>query len=436
MSRPGRREDARWSHAARVAAAATALVGVVAVLLALVANAMILDRLTTSVDAHLSSQLAAATAGGVVDPVAVSGQSADLDDAPVLFWRVTPSGRVRALTAGAPALPAGARVAGPVTVDVPGGLFRFVSAPLAGGRLVAGESVLKLRQARDDLLIAEGLLGALLLVVTFAGSFVIGLRASAPIEQIRRRQAAFTADASHELRTPLAVIQAEVDLALTRRRDPEEYEDSLRRVAAESGRLRSIVDDLLWLARADELPPAPAGGSVDVAAVAASCAGRFEALAAARGSILRLTVPSAGGVVDADEESVDRLVTVLLDNALRYAGPGATVDLSVTHRGGRVVLTVDDSGPGIPEDQWALVLDRFHRADHRPGGTGLGLAIADTVVRRTGGTWEIGRSPDGGARMAVTWPTGSAPARSGERADAEVGTGSGIGTGGRSGHPS
>jgi len=68
-----------------------------------------------------------------------------------------------------------------------------------------------------------------------------------------------------------------------------------------------------------------------------------------------------------------------------------------------VVLTVDDSGPGIPEDHRDLVFDRFHRADDTPGGTGLGLAIADVVVRNSGGTWSVGTAPAGGARMEVSW---------------------------------
>jgi two-component system OmpR family sensor kinase len=107
--------------------------------------------------------------------------------------------------------------------------------------------------------------------------------------------------------------------------------------------------------------------------------------------------------IRADADSIDRLASVLLDNACRYAGRGARVDLAVAHGGGQVTLSVEDSGPGIPEAERQLVLDRFHRADDRPGGTGLGLAIADAVVRSTGGSWSIGRSPLGGARMAVSW---------------------------------
>ena len=112
-----------------------------------------------------------------------------------------------------------------------------------------------------------------------------------------------------------------------------------------------------------------------------------------------------------DAESLDRLVSVLVDNACKYAGPGGRVEVTTAASGGRVRLIVDDSGPGIPEDHRDLVFDRFHRAEAGPGGTGLGLAIADAVVRATEGTWTVSTSPLGGARFEVTWrqdPRGAA----------------------------
>ncbi len=306
-----------------------------------------------------------------------------------------------------------------MTLATGGSTFRYASAPSNGGWLVAGESVIRVGQVRGDLILVEVLLGALLLLVTFTGSFVVGLRASAPIEQIRRRQAEFTADASHELRTPLSVIEAEVDLALSRDRSRTSYQATLRRIASESGRLRTIVEDLLWLARTDAGAGEPVtSGPVDVAAVASACASRFAAVADS--AAIRLTVhacPEQTAVIRADGESIDRLVSVLLDNACRYAGPGGGVAVAVTGSGARVVLTVDDSGPGIPEDQRELVFDRFHRVDQTPGGTGLGLAIADAVVRASSGSWSLGTSPLGGARFEVSWrhaaavdPAGDAPA--------------------------
>jgi len=259
-------------------------------------------------------------------------------------------------------------------------------------------------------------LGALLLLVTFTGSFVVGLRASAPIEQIRRRQAEFTADASHELRTPLSVIEAEVDLALARQRTTTEYEDALTRIGSESGRLRAIVEDLLWLARADGAAPDPGRlDVVDVATVAADTTARFAAVARSGSfTISTRTGPTGSALVRAAPDGVDRLVAVLVDNACKYAGAGGAVDVTVATSGGRVVLTVDDSGPGIPEPERALVFDRFHRADTAPGGTGLGLAIADAVVRSSSGTWAVGTSPRGGARFQVTWRQAGGSGRTAE----------------------
>lgn len=403
MKRPG----SRWAHAARVALGATAVVAVMAVVVALVTNLVIVHQLDREVDARLAGQLEQAASGGST-PLAVTpggDRDGDLDDAPTFLWRVDPSGTVIALTVGAPSLPHHDWSDGTTTLTADGSTFRFASVRSGGGWLVAGESIVKIGQVRGDLILVEAALGALLLAVTFTGSFIVGLRASAPIEQVRRRQAEFTADASHELRTPLSVIEAEVELALSRDRDPASYRATLERVGSESGRLRSIVDDLLWLARHDaDAPTSVADRVTDVRAVAQQCAERFDAVAAA-GSIalIRPVEHGPAAPVTVERDAVDRLVSVLLDNACRYAGPGGTVELRVSCSGGQVTLAVDDSGPGIPEDQRDLVLDRFHRADDRSGGTGLGLAIADAVVRSSNGTWSIGRSPLGGAHMAVSW---------------------------------
>jgi signal transduction histidine kinase len=399
-----RRRDARWAHAARVALAATGVVAVVALLLVLAVNGVLLQRLDHDVDGRLTATLASTLATGS-PPLASGGSGDDVDDVPDFVWRVGADGAVTALSVAAPRLPDRTWQAGSVTVSSGGTSFRYAAVPSAKGWLVAGESAARAHDARGELLVVEAALGALLLLVTFTGSFIVGLRASAPIELVRRRQAEFTADASHELRTPLSVIEAEVDLALARPRAEPEYRDTLERVASESHRLRAIVDDLLWLARADGQEAAPRGaGTVDVADVVASAGDRFRAVADA-GSVTLTTRggPHGSARIRADEEDIDRLVTVLVDNACRYAGGEGTVEVATSTSGGRVTLTVDDSGPGIPDEHRDLVFDRFHRVDRGPGGTGLGLAIADAVVRTTDGAWSVSTSPLGGARFAVTW---------------------------------
>jgi len=134
------------------------------------------------------------------------------------------------------------------------------------------------------------------------------------------------------------------------------------------------------------------------------CVERFGALAATQR--VNLSVGRVGGgpfTVQAQPQLIDRLAGVLIDNACKFAGEDGQVEVSVRDWGNRVDLRVDDSGPGIPEDERDAVFDRFHRATDAVGGTGLGLAIADSVVRSTQGSWNIGVAELGGARMEISW---------------------------------
>jgi two-component system, OmpR family, sensor histidine kinase TctE len=142
----------------------------------------------------------------------------------------------------------------------------------------------------------------------------------------------------------------------------------------------------------------------DVAAVAEACVQRFGAVATTNGVSLSVERVGAGPfTVQAPEAVIDRLTGVLVDNACKFAGPVGRVEVSVRSSGNRVALRVDDSGPGIPDDQRDAVFDRFHRASDEVVGTGLGLAIADSVIRTTQGAWNIGAAELGGARMEASW---------------------------------
>jgi len=390
-----------------VAIAATAVVMACYVLGVIVLNVVVVNRLTSQADTRLAQRVAQTT------PPPSRARSApppadadhDIDDAPRFVWIVSGKGQPIALTPGAPELPDRTWDTGASTVAIKGTDFRFQAVRTGDGWLVAGESLAQLERVQSALIGPEVLFGILLLVTTFIGSLIIGLRASAPLELIHRRQIEFTADASHELRTPISVIEAEVELALSRPRTSEAYREVLGRIGGEGRRLRNIVDDLLWLARIDDQRTTLVeGGEADLAAVAAASVERFQSFASARGVTLCVdTEPDRPARVTADPAWIDRLVGVLVDNACKYAGRDGSVEVSVRVTGNRVVLRVEDSGPGIPVEQRQLVLDRFHRGTEAPGGTGLGLAIADSVVRATDGSWMIGDTPAGGARMEVSW---------------------------------
>ena len=396
-------------HAARVALMATLIVAVCYGLCAFGLGVFVSHRLTGEADSRIRIALARAHSLPLHSTYASSGRpsigNGDLDDAPIFFWYVPSGASVEPLTVGAPHLPGRAWSTEPVTGSIGKTTFRFAAVRRGRGWIVAGQNITDVARVRSALVLPEVLFGVLLVLATFVGSLLVALRASAPLDLIRRRQAEFTADASHELRTPLSVVEAEVDLALRRRRDPEEYEAVLRRIAGESRRLRRIVDDLLWLARADSgVEMQWEDDTADVGAVVASCVDRFEAVATRNDLALRFGVEGPGtAAVHAPPELVDRLAGVLIDNACKYAGRAGSVSVLVQSTPSRVVLRVDDSGPGIPSEQRASVFDRFHRATVGGTGSGLGLAIADSVVRMTGGVWSVDDAPLGGARMEVSW---------------------------------
>jgi signal transduction histidine kinase len=395
-----------------VAAVTTAAIAVVYVICVTVLNLVVSAHLTAQIDGRLGDHLAdlrqhpAELAQQVSRPaIGSDGDDDDGDGSPVISWLIAADRRIVARTPGAPALPAsltaGHAGAGQTITATLGqsGPFRLKLSRDGADLLVAGFSLAADRRIERWLLIGEVTAGPVLLLAMFAGSLLIGLRAKAPVEQSRRRQLEFTADASHELRTPLSVIRAETDLALASPRKAADYRDTLVRIRGEGERLRRLVEDMLWLARFDSQPPQLDDGPVDLATVAQSCADRFRSV----GPAVTAAVPTEPVLLNAPPEWIDRLAGVLLDNACRYAGPDGQVRVGVALTGSRAVLTVEDSGPGIPADQRPRLFDRFSRATEQGSGTGLGLAIGDSVVRSTGGHWEVGDSPLGGARLAVSW---------------------------------
>lgn len=402
-------------HARRVALGATVLALVLYLLACTIADLVVSDHLNGSINARLASRLISLTHGSPQrlsptksNPTQLpSSSDGDLDDAPILAWFV-PNGATsaRPIESDAPTLPSSElHVSQPTTAVVEGRAFRIEGTATRTGRIVVATSTQEATGVRNTLLIIEGALAPILLLVLFLAASIIGRRAATPIERARRRQLEFTADASHELRTPLSVIEAEIGLALSAQRPASGYRAALERVAGESKRLRSIVDDLLWLARLDAMPENPPHEAVDMASLVAACADRFSAVAERDG--LTISVAEEGAlpaIILAPAEWLDRLVSVLLDNACRYTGIGGRIEVTVSATEDKVVLSVDDNGPGIAEEQRDQILQRFHRASDVPGGAGLGLSIANAVIRTTGGEWSVSTAPIGGTRIQASWP--------------------------------
>jgi signal transduction histidine kinase len=234
------------------------------------------------------------------------------------------------------------------------------------------------------------------------------------------RQRRFVADAAHELRTPLAGLTTALEVARSRPRASETLVDDL---LAGHRRLGRLVNDLLILAAVDGRAPHRAE-PVDLAGVVTDCSRR----PVPHGVSLRL------GHLDrvlilGDETQLSRVVSNLVDNALRYAD--TMVELSVRRGGQRAVISVSDDGPGIPVADWMRIWERFTRLDdarsRASGGSGLGLAMVMELATAHGGSISVtSREPGPGATFLVRLPVEpggySSPALSSARIPAASGT--------------
>jgi signal transduction histidine kinase len=397
----------------RVALGTSAAVAGVYLAIAIGVFAIVSLNLTARTDADLQTVLQH-TAAEQMRPGGGGGDSADggfplpPDRGPLdpntVIWTVLSNGTVFSPQSTITLPAAYQQVTSPVTANLAGTQVRLAGMAIDGVYVVVGQNMAPVEATQANIVLAELIIGPILLVVVFLGAVAIGRRVATPIEVARQRQVDFSADASHELRTPLSVIEAHTSLALTQDRPAAWYREAFGHVDAESKRMRRLLDDLLWLARFDASRGQPSAEPVDVGVLATQAVDRFTAIAESQRQTIRVDAPDKNLAIVAPPDWLDRLLGVLLDNACKYSPNGGRVDVAVIAEDGRVTLSVDDSGPGIPEAERTRIFDRFHRANDGSEGAGLGLAIGDEIVRATGGRWHIGASPTGGARMAVSWP--------------------------------
>ncbi|WP_405737339.1 sensor histidine kinase [Streptomyces sp. NBC_01537] len=210
-----------------------------------------------------------------------------------------------------------------------------------------------------------------------------------------QRLRSFAADASHELRTPVATIRGHAELAMRHPGPvPPEVARALERVAAESGRMGEMVDDLLLLARLDAGRPLESE-PVDLTRLVLD--GVDDARAAGPGHRWTLDLPEEPVTVSGDAHRLQQVVANLLANARLHTPAGTKVSVSLEEEPGTIALRVADDGPGVPDDVRSTVFERFTHADRRrPGagsGAGLGLAIVAAVIDAHGGTVELDSRP-------------------------------------------
>jgi two-component system OmpR family sensor kinase len=232
-------------------------------------------------------------------------------------------------------------------------------------------------------------------------------RAFADRRASEERLRQFVADASHELRTPLAAIRGYAELhRLGALRDTRQLARALGHIEAEARRMSTLVEDLLTLARLDELPMRQAG-EVDLGALAQQALKAVRPAAPDRSIGLEVCGPGEL-VVCGDAGRLRQMLENLLRNAIIHTPAGTPVQVTVCRRGARVITEVRDHGPGLPAVAPGRIFERFWRSERGrrrgPGGAGLGLAIVKAVVDAHGGQIQAENAPGGGASFRVTLP--------------------------------
>jgi signal transduction histidine kinase len=271
---------------------------------------------------------------------------------------------------------------------------------------VAVADRLELEDQYAALIVAFGAaaLGALVLFAV-GGSFLTR-KSIEPVEHTMSYMRRFMADAAHELRTPLAVVRSRAEVALAPEADATQQRDALAAIERETIRLGRIVEDLLLLARSDAggLPLAMKPIFLDdVTSDAVSAAGTL----ASRGGVSLALDRFDEAPIDGDATLVRQLVMILLDNAIKFTPSGGSVLVSVTNGAQGAVLSVTDSGVGIPPDQIEHVFERFYRGDvarGRGAGAGLGLSIAQWIAEVHRARLTLRSDTDSGTVAEVHFP--------------------------------
>ncbi|AET67903.1 signal transduction histidine kinase [Desulfosporosinus orientis DSM 765] len=223
----------------------------------------------------------------------------------------------------------------------------------------------------------------------------------------------FTGDASHELRTPFTVMKGEISLALQKDRSATYYKEVLEGMEEEVDRLIRMVEQLLFLARADGDKIKNRLETVNLYETLVPLLEQMNVLAVAKHQQLKWNIPVNTDAYT-DSDAIQQILWNLLDNAIKYTPDHGEIEVNIERRPGWARILVSDNGNGISEDHLKFIFDRFYRVDkgrsRELGGTGLGLAIAQKLAHLVGGSLKVSSEVGNGTIFSLELPlTPAAP---------------------------
>jgi len=267
--------------------------------------------------------------------------------------------------------------------------------------------------AMAELVVSSLLVGLFALLAFFFVSLLLANLALKPVEAAWIRQKQFVADASHELKTPLTVILANQKILLAHpEKTVAEQSQWIENTQSEGDRMKSLVEDLLFLAKTDDGVSKETLSDVNLSDVAQGSMLSFASLAFESGITLNDSI-QPGIILTGSEPKLRRLCGVLLDNALKYVNRNGTVDIELNAENGFAQLRVHNTGTPIPEEELPHLFERFYRVDRArsAGGYGLGLSIAQSIVEAHGGRITVSSSNASGTTFTAILPLRVASAR-------------------------
>ena len=216
----------------------------------------------------------------------------------------------------------------------------------------------------------------------------------------------FSLDVSHELKTPLTILKGETEVALRKDREKEEYKNLLKSSLEEVDRMTKIIDDLLFLSKADPKDVRLNLENVSLRELIIEVCSDMQIFAGKKG--IELSVGELGEAkVRGDELKLRRMFLNIVENGIKYTQPGGKVAVSSFANGGYVQVNVKDNGAGIGEEDLRYVFDRFYQADRsrrREGGTGLGLSISKWIAEAHKGSIQVESQVRNGSLFSIKLP--------------------------------
>lgn len=225
------------------------------------------------------------------------------------------------------------------------------------------------------------------------------------LEESFSRQKQFLSDASHELRTPTTIIKSFCDVTLSRERGAADYKESIKKIGDTVNRMCDIINRILVISRMDNKTIQFKPVKIDLMDLMKDVKKLIEPSAVNKG--ISIDLEGKGVVVKGDREGLTEVFTNIVENAIKYNCPDGTVSIDINEYMGSAIVKVEDTGMGIPGEEFEKIFDRFYRVDASRGltvGSGLGLSIVRTIVEAHGGKVEVKSQLGKGSAFIVSLP--------------------------------